>query len=426
MDLIKKKIEERVRLHEQNRTLVGEGEKNADQKMTTEQVKTWNERNDDIDALRAEIDVLERQDKLDAEMASNVKTEVETREFKDMSKDEIRDNSNSAWRSFILGGGDIERITKDELRFLNPGLSEKQRIIEQRTNAQSTTDAKGGFTIPEGFSNELEIAQLAFGNMPGVARIFPTAEGNDIPWPSTNDTGTVAYQIGEAVDNETSATDVPFLQAFTLKAYKWTSGMVRVSSEIIQDSAFNMVQLLKDLFAIRMGRGLNAAYTTGDGSSKIEGFITGSTDSNVSAAVDGISRDNLIDLEHSVDPAYRINGRFMFNDSTLAILKKLDIGSSDGRPLWQAGMAVGAPDTIDGFPYSINQQMADVAANAKSVAFGDFSKYIIRKVAGDRIVVTTERYVETDQIGIMILQRRDGHVLDAGTNPIKYLTNAAT
>ena len=116
----------------------------------------------------------------------------------------------------------------------------------------------------------------------------------------------------------------------------------------------------------------------------------------------------------------------MFNDSTLAALKKIDIGSADSRPLWQPGMTAGAPDTIDGKPYVINQQMADIGASAKSVLFGDFQNYIIRKVAGDRIVIANELFAGTDQIGIMLLQRRDGQVLNAGTHPIKYLTHAAS
>jgi len=339
------------------------------------------------------------------------------KEDRKLTADEMIFRTNDAWRKLILNGG-AEKLTAEERSFLNP---------EQRTNAQSITDAKGGYTIPEGFSNALEIAKLQYGSVESVARIFPTLSGNDIPWPSTNDTGVVGYQINEAGNNETSAEDVTFAQALTLKAYKWTSGFVRVSAEILQDSYFNMEALLVELFAMRMGRGLNAAYTTGAGTTTIEGVVIGATDAaltGVDAAA--LTRANLIDLEHSVDPAYRMNGTFMFNDSTLAYLKKLDVGSADGRPLWQAGMTAGAPDTIDGKPYVINQQMADIGASAKSVLFGDFKNYVIRKVAGDRIVIARELFAGTDQIGLMLLQRRDGQVLDAGTHPLKYLVHAAT
>jgi len=416
MDLVKKKREERGSLAEQMRSIVGEAKKSAEGTMTSEQVVEWNKLNDQVDALKAEIDVLERQEQIDAEMANHPKPEA--REFKDMSKDEIRDKTNKAWFKLIMARGNARDLSQEERMFLNP---------EQRTNAQSTTDAKGGFTIPEGFSNELEIAKLAWGSVESVARIVNTTTGNDIPWPGTDDTSNVAYQIAEAVNAETSAVDVTFAKLITLKAYKWTSGFVRVSHEILQDSYFDMSTLLKELFAMRMGRGLNAAYTTGAGTTTIEGVVIGATDSAISSVgATAITRANLVDLEHSVDPAYRFNARFMFNDGTLAAIKKLTIGSADDRPLWQPGMAAGAPDTVDGFPYVINQQMADVGASAKSVLFGDFKNYLIRKVTGDRVVIANELFAATDQIGIMLLQRRDGQVLDAGTNPIKYMVHAAS
>ena len=410
---VKKKIKERARLAEQMKGIVGKAKAEA-RSMTSEDVTEWNKLNDQVDALRAEIDILERQEAMDAEYAAPVK---ETRkETKDMSKDEIRDKTNQAWRKLLINRGDVERLSPEERMF-----------VKTEKRAQSTTDAEGGFTIPEGFSNELEIAKLAYSSVESVARIFPTNSGNDIPWPSTNDTGVVGYQIDEATNNETSATDVTFAKALTLKAWKWTSGFVRINYEILQDGYFNMETLLADLFAIRLGRGLNAAYTTGVGTTTMQGVVTGATNSAISSVgATAITRNNLVDLEHSVDPAYRLNGRFMFNDTTLKYLKKIAFNSNDARPLWQPGMAAGVPDTIDGYPYAINQQMADVGASAKSVLFGDFKNYIIRRVTGDRLIISKEIFVATDQIGIMMLQRRDGQLLDAGTHPIKYMVHAAS
>jgi len=414
MNEVKAKREERARLAEQMKDIVGKAKKEA-RGMTSEEVTQWNKMNEDIDALKAEVDILERQEAIDAEFAEKKKPEEKKTAVSD---DEKRAKTNASWRKLILSRGDIQSLSEEERGWLNP---------EQRTNAQSTTDAKGGYAIPEGFSNELERAKLAFGSVESVARILPTATGNDIPWPATNDTGNVAYQVNEAADLETSASDVTFTKAITLKAFKWSSGLVRISQEILQDSYFDMERLLIDLFAERMGRGLNAAYTTGAGTTTIMGVVTGAANSSISSVgASAITRDNLVDLEHSVDPAYRNNAYFMFNDSTLKAIKKLTVGSSDDRPLWQPGIGAGAPDTIDGYKYVINQQMADIGASAKSVLFGDFKNYIIRKVAGDRIIILRERFAEYDQIAVVLLQRRDGQVLDAGTHPIKYMVHAAT
>jgi len=127
-----------------------------------------------------------------------------------------------------------------------------------------------------------------------------------------------------------------------------------------------------------------------------------------------------------VDPLYRSNARFMFNDSTLEAIKKLTFGDADGRPLWQPSVAVGAPDTIEGKPYVINQSMANIGASAASVLFGDFSYYFIREVADWRLVRLNERYAEKDQVGFTLFARYDAKVIDAGTHPIYKLVHAAS
>jgi len=186
-----------------------------------------------------------------------------------------------------------------------------------------------------------------------------------------------------------------------------------------------METLLADLFGLRMGRGLNAAYTTGVGTTTISGVVTGATDASVSSvSASAITYNNLLDLMAAVDPAYHPNARFMFNAATLTYIRKIIDGNS--RPLWEPNIQVGAPQSILGYPYTINQDVASIGASAKSVLFGDFSNYIIRKVAGDRLVVLRERFADTDQIGMVLLTRTDGQVLDAGTHPIKYMAHGST
>ena len=134
--------------------------------------------------------------------------------------------------------------------------------------------------------------------------------------------------------------------------------------------------------------------------------------------------EDLVDLEHSVDPAYRAEAEFMFHDDTLKVLKKLK--DADGRPLWLPGVAVREPDTILGYNYVINQDMPIMAANAKSILFGDFSKYMIRDVMDLMLLRLVERYADFAQVGFIAFSRHDGDLLDAGTNPIKHYANSAT
>jgi HK97 family phage major capsid protein len=380
-----------------------------------------------FDALGADIDMIDgditREQRAEEILKSQAVVAEENRQVVGgKSKEEIREKANDALRKFIMFRA-FGRGSEPDMRILtDPSLNP---FPELRTNVQSTTDAKGGFMIPEGFSNELAIAEKMWGGMESVSRIITTQSGNDIPWPAANDTSNVAYQVSEAADLNTSAVDVTFAKALTLKAYKWSSGLVKITEEIFEDSYFNINQILADLFGIRMGRGLNAAYTTGAGTTTISGVVTGATDSGISGVgAAAITYANLVDLLHSVDPAYRMRARFMFNDSTLAYLRKIVDG--DSKPLWQPAITAGVPDTILGYQYTINQDVASIGASAKSVLFGDFQNYLIRKVRGDRFKILLERYAELDEVAMVLLRRTDGQLLDAGMHPVKYLTHAAS
>ena len=109
------------------------------------------------------------------------------------------------------------------------------------------------------------------------------------------------------------------------------------------------------------------------------------------------------------------------NDKILAAAKKIK-ASDSGIPIWTAGLAPNAPDTIDGDPYAIVQQMP-TGASAKALAYGQISKYKIHDASGLRLRRSTERYWELQQVGYMGVMRTDARLLDAGTHPVVYAAN---
>jgi HK97 family phage major capsid protein len=198
--------------------------------------------------------------------------------------------------------------------------------------------------------------------------------------------------------------------------------VVLVSAELIQDSAYNLEQVLGNLIGIRLGRGTNAALTTGDGNGDPNGIVVASTAGVTAASATAFTADELYDLVHSVDPAYRgMPGcAFMMHDSVIKAIRKLKNG--DGQYLWQPGLGVGSPDRLLGYPVEVNQQMAGtIEASAKIALFGDFSKYMVREVAGLRFRKLEERYADTDQVAYIAFLRMDGDLIDAGTHPVKHL-----
>ncbi|MFU0504124.1 phage major capsid protein [Pseudaminobacter sp. NGMCC 1.201702] len=367
-------------------------------------------------------------DKLEARIAREEK--LAQREAELNAADERRPNGEN--RQVNPGGSEgteEQRVAKRLAAFrsyLRLGLEDmpaEERKIVREMRAQGTTpDNKGGYLVPDGFMAELIKSLKAWGPMldPGVTRRLDTATGNSIAWPTMNDTSNKGALIAE--NTQVTATDVTF-GTKTLGAYKYTSGVVLVSSELLQDAALNVESIVRDAMAERIGRIANEHLTIGDGTDKPNGLIT-AAGTTAAAAAAAISFDDMIELEHSVDPAYRSDPsvRWMFNDTTLKALRK--IKDLEGNYIWQpADAKAGAPATILNYGYSINQDVASVAASAKSVAFGAFNRYVVRMVKEFAIRRLVERYADFDQVGFIGFTRFDGELLDA--DAVKVLAHPA-
>lgn len=289
----------------------------------------------------------------------------------------------------------------------------------------TTVGSSGQFSIPDEAMRELEIAMLRFGGMRQAASIVRTSTGAPLPWPTSNDTANKGEILAE--NTQVSQQDVVFGQLI-LDAFKYSSKMILVPVELLQDSSVNIPEFLGQALGTRIGRITNDHFTTGTGTGQPRGIVTAATvgKTGLAGQVATVIYNDLVDLEHSVDPDYRQNARWMMSDAALKVVKKLVDGSA--RPLWQpalAGIAGGAPDTILGYPYIINQSMAVPAASAKSILFGDISKYKIRDVRDVTLMRLDERFADFHQVAFLAFSRHDGDLLDAGTNPVKVYAHPA-
>jgi HK97 family phage major capsid protein len=381
------------------------------EKPTEEQERSFDEKKEAFDNLEAEIKRAEAKEAIRAMKATAVEVDA-TKEG--TTKEEMDSRYEKAFHSYLRNAmTDKDRAVLDSTTY-------------GRANVQSTAVALGGYTIPEGFSGLLEKALLYW--MPfneSLVTIWKTKTGNPVPYPMFNDTANKGYAIGEAVNAETSAVAMAFTEII-FGDYKYTSGFLRLNYELLEDSYFDMVSILAGAFGERMGRILTEVFTTGNGTTAPQGVTIGAATGVTSAAAAAITRDDIVGLIHSVDPAYRQNGTLMFNDATLKAIKLLDNGTGDARPLYQISAIAGEAAKIEGFPFVINNEMADIGASAISMVFGDFKKYIVRFIGQDRMKVSTEIFASTDQLGMGLFKRVDAKVLNAGTNPIKKLTHPSS
>jgi HK97 family phage major capsid protein len=383
--------------------------------LSKEEENKWDRAEKEERQLTGMIEKLENLEEKNKSLSGHENRFVADRE--EVKHGKKKDEYRAAFTKFLKSG--MGQMTTEERNLLYSNMSQ-----DAETRALSVgTNTAGGYTVPQGFYDQLIEAQKWFGGMRNVANVFSTDSGNALPIPTTNDTSNMGSILAE--NTAASTLDVAYSQVI-LNAYKYTSGIILVSMELLQDSAFDVEQYLSRQLGTRIGRILNNHFTVGTGSSQPQGVVTGATSGKVGTTgqTTSIVFDDLIDLEHAVDPAYRANAQYMMHDSSLKVIKKLK--DSQGRPLFLPGIAYGEPDTINGYKYTINNDMPTMAASAKSLLFGDFGNYWVRDVKAVQVVRFNEKYMDSGQIGFVAFSRADGKLVNAGMNPVAYYQNSAT
>ncbi|MDF0489202.1 phage major capsid protein [Sphingomonas sp. H39-1-10] len=374
----------------------------------------------EIDRIDAQITRAERQAEIDGEIAADEGSrEAGERALNNLSPDEreAAQRYSAAFRNFLIRG---ERgLTQEEAQTLRTGRPQ---------NAQSVgSGASGGYLVPQGFGGELLEALKAFGGMRRVATTIQTASGATLPWPTVDETG----QMGEIVAENTaaSAQDASF-GTTNIGSYKWSSKVFTLPFELLQDQGpgMDVEAFVRRAASTRIGRAQNAKYTNGTGTNEPTGIVTSAPVGR--AAPNGqtttVTYDDMVYMEHSIDPAYReMPGvGWMFHDTTLRSLKLLK--DAQGHPLWLPGLSAKDPDTFLRYRYTINQDMPQQAASAKSILFGDMSEFLIRDV----MEVTLFRFDDSaftikGQVGFLAWARGDGKLVSGGT-PVKAFQQSAT
>ncbi len=323
-----------------------------------------------------------------------------------------------------------QRAFENYLRGGLEGLSQEDRSIMLKRKSEERalttgTGSSGGFTVDQQFRAVMTEARLFIG---GVAlapvQVINTAGGNPIPMPLTNDTSNEGEIIAE--NTGANAQDPTFSQVI-IGAYKYSSKTVLVPYELLQDSAIDIASLVARLLGLRVARVYNRHQTVGTNSGQPQGVVPAAAVGRTgpSGQTTSITADDIKFLKRSVDASYRnTNARFMANDLTFGVIERLK--DSENRYLWQPAIAAGQLDTLEGYPAIPNQNMAVMAANARSLLFGDFSNVLVRNAMDITLYRVVDKYIESGQVGFLTWSRMDQKVLDAGTNPLKCYVNAAS
>lgn len=313
-------------------------------------------------------------------------------------------------RAWALAGASTGRPDADTVhRASQFGFDVNSQVITCRALSKGTTTA-GGHTVPQSFSDQLEKILSYFFPIGEAFEMFGTEDGRDYPWPTVTDTANSAGIVAEA-GSIGSSTDPTFGQV-VFKSWDYFSPIVKVSYQLLRDSARNIPALLAELFGERFGRALDTATISANaGTAAPEGILNGVTRGVALASGNAITFAKLLALESSVDLAYRnLPGTgFIMHDGTWQNIRGLV--DSTGRPLLNMDMQNGVQRRLLGYPVFISNNMTSIDSpgdDAPLITFGALKKYKVRRVGGTTVTRLNELYAGNGQVGFCMHEAYDG------------------
>jgi len=384
--------------------------------MTPDENRQFEEMHADADRLCAEIETINKQEQAERSVEQRIGRDVLDAPKAERSKEQ----ESRAFRKWIVSGTDA---LNPEERAAFAGYTLEQRVA---SGMSASTSGAGAEFVPQSFADRFFSKLKYYGGVRQAgATMFTTQGGNPFPVPLLDDVSHSGELLSENAAVADDATNDPDTSNITLGAYIFSSKVVRVPLTLVQDTAFPVEDWLAGALAERIGRAQNTYFTTGTGSSQPKGVVTASSLGKTTAATNAVTYPEILDFFHSLDPAYRPNAKLMCHDSFILAMKKLVDDNS--RPLWDGGnIALATPATINGVPYIVNNDMAELSSgvSSKCALYGDFSRFLVRDVIGIEMARLDQPYMPYLQIGYISWLRSDSNCIDP--TAIKHLKTAAS
>lgn len=409
----KELITERVKLYEDNKALLD----SAKGTLTGEQEAEFNKRDARITEIKRTLDAIEKQAIEERALGESRGRHTETTVAKVEIENTRAQDAHLAFRAWAKG----PEANEDEANAAGRlGLNFRRRELEMRA-LSSVTATQGQASIPDELMRSYVDVQKWFGRVRNLAEVFPTDTGAPLPIPTTDDTSNTGEIVLDGGAITTTAD--PTFGLVTLGAFKYSSKAIIVPWELIQDSNINLAAYLGGKMGERIGRKQNTDFTAGAGTTLPFGVQVQAALGKTAAATNAITWDEVIDLFHSVDIAYRNrpNSAFMMHDTIAAYLRKLK--DSQNRYLWEMSLQAGLPDRAFGQPVIINNdQDSALSTNKRLVLYGDFNAYKIRDAGAVQVLRADELRILNGQVVFLAFQRSDGNLAD--TTAVRYLRTA--
>ena len=355
--------------------------------LSEEDSKTYDAMEQQIVAYGKEIQRLERQAQIEAEMNKPTSTPIQNK-------------PNASTHSDTKTG-----IASDEYCTAFWNSIRSRNFYDIRNDLQVGTDTEGGYLVPSEFERKLVEALTEENIFRQLATVIKTSSG-DRKIPIVTSKGEASWMDEE---NAYKLSDDTFGQA-SLGAYK-VGTAIKISEELLNDAAFDLPSYIAKEFARRIGAKEEEAFFVGDGKGKPTGIFaaTGGAESGATTSTANITFDDVLELFYSLRSPYRKKAVWVLNDSTVKALRKLK--DNTGNYIWSPSVQAGVPDTILNRPYKTSSYVPEIKAGNKCMAFGDFSYYWVADRQGRSFKRLNELFAMTGQVGFLASQRLDGKLI---------------
>ena len=350
--------------------------------LSAEDNATYEKMEQEIADLGREIQRRERQDALDAELNKPVNQPI---------------TNNPANAEKPKSGRASDEYKEDFGRHLR-GKKPLHNVLSE------SVDADGGYLVPEEFENQIVRGIDETNIIRSIAKVITTAHDRKIPV-------AVGHSVATWTEENAAFTESnPSFGQKQIDAFKLTD-LIRVSTELLQDSAFNVEDYIIREFSYAFGVAEEQAFCVGTGTNQPTGIFTenGGEVGFTTSSATVITIDDVISLIYSLKAPYRKNAVFLMNDATVGLIRKLKDGN--GAYLWQPSVQAGQPDKILGFDVYTTPFAPAIAGGALLIAFGDFQNYWIGDRGGKTVQRLNELYATNGQVGYVATERVDGKVI---------------
>lgn len=379
---VKELIEKRAKAWEAAKAFVDTHEK-ENGVLSAEDSATYDRMEKEIEDLTAAIDRQQRAEAREAELSKAVNTPITERP----ASAGINEKTGRASNAYKEDFGAHLRGKRPVHNVLSEGYQ-----------------ADGGYLVPEEFERQIVMGLDETNVVRSLAKVITTSAERKIPVAAAHSSAQWTAENGKYTESD------PTFDQKTIDAFKLTD-LVKVSIELLQDSAFDVEEYISAEFARAFGIAEEQAFCVGTGEGMPTGIFTldGGQIGVRASANNAITADELISLIYALKSPYRRNAKFLMNEGVIAMIRKLKDGN--GAYLWQPSMQAGQPDKLLGYELYTTPYAPRVAAGSLPVAFGDFKNYWIADRAGRTVQRLNELYSTNGQVGFVATERVDGKVI---------------